>query len=118
MIGRVFGSLALAAAFGGCALAPVTAQRGCSPTGCLATVHVRDVETVRALCLNASAVACARVIPVGDIRGAVLTFPFPPGWTPNQRDVDVAAHELCHAVADLQRLERDPCHDEDGGYVR
>jgi hypothetical protein len=34
-----------------------------------------------------------------------------------RRETGALAHELCHAVAAAQHLDRDPCHDEDGGVA-
>lgn len=107
----------LALLLGGCVAPPITQSVGVHNGYPVATVTVMSREDVPESCFGGElTLACARTWPIGDgVLGVSMIFPFP-SWTPTIREVYVAAHELCHVVAALQRLP-DMCHDQDGGIV-
>lgn len=112
LLGKLRCSLAvITLLISGCSFTPVSQTVG------RATIEVMSVQNVREKCLNDLALACAQTFELPDkTYGVRLVFPFPPDWGPNERDVYVATHELCHVVNRLQRLP-DNCHDRDQGFL-
>ena len=116
----------IALALGGCATGTRVASFGPLPDGAkLVTLIVSDdLEVVRRECaelaifgrvLGCHIAAAVRSHGPLDVRTIkIVRFA---DTLPSAATFEIDAHELCHAVAALQRLE-DPCHDGTGGVLQ
>lgn len=110
----------------GCATLPAgeprTIRKGGLGDGLyLLTVAVVPRGQVPEACQADRALACVRSWPVAVESGevvrvvhAIVVYRPDLPWAA----YELAAHETCHAVARVQDLDRDPCHDEDGGVLQ
>ena len=98
-------------------------QVGRMPDGYLVTLTWTDnLQLVRLLCVNPQAVGCQRSERVppqenhpGYHRQFILVYA---KERMSDLTLKITAHEICHAVANSQNLQPDPCHDENGGSRR
>lgn len=96
-------------------------RKGClEPDFCLVTLIVPPASGVHERCLSERALGCklpttTRVIEGVAIEAVIIVRGREPDRSATEYELD--AHEACHALADVQDLARDPCHDEDGGVI-
>ena len=129
------GLLVMAALLSGCATGTRTTAFGPLPGGeRLLTLFVsEDLDVVGNQCRQVLSVNGVRGEPTKGVLGCQASKPVPiPGALivravtivryaeslPSQATFEIDAHELCHAVAALQLLPRDPCHDGNGGELQ
>ena len=125
-LGTLLAGMVLALALGGCATGTRTATFGPMPDGGkLVTLVVSDdIEVVRRECaelaifgrvLGCHIAHAVRGHGAGDVRTIkIVRFA---ETLPSQTTFEIDAHELCHAVAALQRLQ-DPCHVGNDGVLQ
>jgi hypothetical protein len=116
----------LALALGGCATGTRVASFGPLPDGAkLVTLIVSDdIEVVRRECAELAifgrVLGCHIAAPAaGHAAGTVRSIKIVrfADMLPSAATFEIDAHELCHAVAALQRVN-DPCHDGNGGVLQ
>lgn len=116
----------LALVLGGCATGTRVASFGPLPDGAkLVTLIVSDdIEVVRRECAELAifgrVLGCHIAAPVrGQAADPVKTIKIVrfADTLPSAATFEIDAHELCHAVAALQRVA-DPCHDGNGGVLQ
>ena len=79
-------------------LTPLDSLRGARPLGCQLTQPYRHSGGGRA------------IQSVTIVRWA--------DRVPSALAVEIEAHELCHAIATVQQVNPDPCHDDNRGFTR
>jgi hypothetical protein len=125
--------LVMAACLTGCAAETRTVSFGPLPGGAklLTLVVSEDLDIVRRECsqvrtasyaqTSSQVLGCQTSKPV-QISGALpvraMTIVRFAESLPSPVTFEIDAHELCHAVASLQLLPRDPCHDGNGGELQ
>ncbi len=97
-------------------------QVGRMPDGYLVTLTwTGNLQLVRLLCVHPQAAGCQRSERVppqknhpGYHRQFIVVYA---KERMSDLTLKIMAHEICHAVANSQHLQPDPCHDENGGRI-